>query len=87
MILTQYDDEERFSLENLHHVDKKIIEAPDLNLTEEEKNQVMVERDGKWYLVIGNGKSYLESIYYDQGWEAPGENNKKCNYIEPLEKI
>ena len=33
----------------------------------------MVERNGKWYLVIGNGKSYWDSIQYDQGWEAPGE--------------
>ena len=43
-----------------------------MNLTEEEKNQIMVERDGKWYLVIGNGKSYLNSVHYDQGWETPG---------------
>jgi hypothetical protein len=75
VILTQYDEEEQFSLKNLHYVDSKIIETPDLNLTEEEKNQAMVERDGKWYLVIGNGKSYLDSIHYDQGWETPGEKN------------
>ena len=37
MILTQYDEEEQFSLKNLHYVDSKIIEAPDLNLTEEKK--------------------------------------------------
>ena len=72
VILTQYDEEEQFSLKNLHHVDSIIIEAPELNLTEEEKNQIMVERDGKWYLVIGNGKSYLNSVHYDQGWETPG---------------
>ena len=77
MILTQYDEEEQFSLKNLHYVDSKIIEVPDLNLTEEEKNQAMVERDGKWYLVIGNGKSYLDSIHYDQGWEGPRRKKLK----------
>ena len=37
----------------------------------------MVKRDGKWYLVIGNGKSYLDSIHYDQVWEAPEKKLKK----------
>lgn len=75
VILTQYDEQEQFSLSNLHFNDSRIIEAPNINLTEEEKKQAIVERDGKFYLVIGNGMNYLHSVHYDKGWEIPEQKN------------
>ena len=45
-ILTQYEDEHRFSISNLSHCPQRIYFAPKIKLTEEEKNQAFVVRDG-----------------------------------------
>lgn len=34
----------------------------------DEKNQVFVIRDDVPYLVIGNGKTFLNPIHYEEGW-------------------
>ncbi len=44
-----------------------------INLTTEERNQVFVERDGAIYLILGNGKSFFNSIHYDENWQPPFE--------------
>lgn len=67
-ILTEYEAAGKFSIANLHCFDKRIEEAVDIKLTDEEKNQAFVIRDGVPYLVIGNGKSFLNSIRYEAGW-------------------
>ena len=72
-ILTQYEDEHRFSISNLSHCAQRIFFAPKIELTEEEKNQAFVVRDGVTYLVLGNGKSYLNSVHYDEDWYPPVE--------------
>lgn len=70
-ILTQYEESDCFSLKGLRYCDKRIIEAPAIELTEEEKKQPFVVRNGVTYLVIGNGKSFLSSVHYDEGWIPP----------------
>lgn len=72
-ILTQYEESNGFSLNGLRYCDKRIIEAPAIVLTEEEKNQPFVIRDGVTYLVIGNGKSFISSVHYDEGWTPPNK--------------
>lgn len=72
-ILTQYEESNGFSLNGLRYCDKRIIEAPAIVLTEEEKNQPFVIRDGVTYLVIGNGKSFISSVHYDEGWIPPNK--------------
>lgn len=73
-LLTQYESEGKFSLKYLRFCDSRIQEAPDIQLTEEEKNQAVVIRDGVSYLVIGNGKNYLHSVHYEEGWLPPKNN-------------
>lgn len=70
-ILSQFDEERRFSLVGLSCCDVRVTEAPAIELTEEEKDHVIVERDGHQYLVIGNGKTFLHSVHYDENWYPP----------------
>ena len=70
-ILTQYEDEQKFSIANLSHCAHRICLAPTLELTEEEKDQAFVVRDGIAYLVLGNGRSYLNTVHYDEDWFPP----------------
>lgn len=72
-ILTEYEECNGFSLNRLRYCDKRIIEAPAIVLTEEEKTQPFVIRDGVTYLVLGNGKSFLSSVHYDEGWNPPNK--------------
>jgi uncharacterized protein YbaR (Trm112 family) len=72
-ILTEYEAAGKFSIANLHCCDKRIEEAIDMKLTDEEKNQAFVIRDGVPYMVIGNGKNFLNSINYEKGWLPPGK--------------
>ena len=68
-ILTLYDEEKRISLDNLKHCDQKIIYAPDIKLTDEERQRGIVIKDGVQYLIIGNGKNFIKSVHYDKGWK------------------
>ena len=68
-ILTQYDKSGSISLESLRYCDKRIIKSPNIELIGEEENKLFVEI----YLVLGNGKATLRSIYYDEGWKDPIE--------------
>lgn len=72
-ILTEYEEHNGFSLNGLRYCDKRIIEAPAIILTEEEKTQPFVIRDGVTYLVLGTGNTYLSSVHYDEGWNPPGK--------------
>lgn len=72
-LLTQYAEEERFSLQHFRFKDIKVNEAPDIQLTEEEKEQAFVMREGKMYLVIGNGKTFLDTVHYQAGWRPKDE--------------
>lgn len=70
-ILTEYEVSGKFTITNLHCCDKRIEEADDIKITDEEKNQDFIIRDGVTYLVIGNGKIFLDSIHYEKGWLPP----------------
>ena len=72
-ILTEYEAAGKFSIANLHCCDKRIEEAIDIKLSDEEENQAFAIRDGVPYLVIGNGKTFLNSIHYEAGWLPPGK--------------
>ncbi len=73
-LLTQYAEDNSFSLQYFRYKDIKLYEAPNIELTEEEKKQAYVIRDGKMYLVIGNGKTFLDTVHYEEGWR-PKEDN------------
>jgi hypothetical protein len=75
-ILTMYDEERRISLEHLQYCDQRIVFAPDFELTDEEQKQSIVVRDGIPFLVIGNGKAYINSIHYDENWYPPNDREK-----------
>lgn len=72
-ILAEYEAFGKFSVSRLHCCDTRIDEAVDIQITEEEKNHTFVFRDGKPYLVIGNGKTFLHSIHYDENWLPPNK--------------
>lgn len=73
-LLTQYETEYKFDLSKMHCMDLKIEEALDFSLTEEEKKQPFVIRDGKAYIVLGNGTSIIDSLHYKEGWK-PDDNS------------
>ncbi|MBS3938779.1 MAG: HNH endonuclease [Peptococcaceae bacterium] len=70
-ILTQYEAVGKFSISQLHCCDSRVQEAAHITLTDAEKKQGFVIRDGVYYLVIGNGKTFLSSIRYEEGWLLP----------------
>lgn len=70
-ILRIYDTEGRIELIKNNACDVRINYAPDIQMTEEEEKQTLVMRDGKWYLVLGNGKTYIDTVNFDKGWLPP----------------
>lgn len=73
-ILRLYDTEGRLELSKTHACDMKISKAPDIQITEDEKDHVIVYRDGDPYLVLGTGNAWLYSVQFEKGWTPP-ENN------------
>lgn len=72
-ILTQFEDERIIDLSNLSMCDCHIEFAPQLNLTEEEKQQAFVWRNGVPYLILGNGHTFINEVAYEKGWQPPSE--------------
>lgn len=72
-ILTQYELESRIDINHLHYKESKIDYALDISLTEEEKKQSFVIRDGKAYIVLGTGMNIINSLHYKEGWK-PDDN-------------
>lgn len=70
-ILAEYEATDQFSTGCLHCCDQRVDEAIGIELTEEEKKQAFVVRDGILYFVIGNGQTYLHSVHFDEGWLPP----------------
>lgn len=70
-ILTHYEETGILETKNLHWCDIRIVEAPEIVLTEDEKNQTLVQRDGKTYMVIGNGKVYIHAVHQIEDWRPP----------------
>lgn len=70
-ILAEYEATGQFSTGCLHCCDQRVDEAIGIELTEKEKKQAFVVRDGILYFVIGNGQTYLHSVHFDEGWLPP----------------
>ncbi len=61
----------------------RVYHAPQIKLTEEEKQQAVVTRDGIPFIIIGNGKSYMHRIAPDREWTIP----KDCNGKQLIEHM
>ena len=72
-ILRVYETEGRIDISKTYACDIKIRNAVDIELTEEEKNGVVVIRDGVPYILLGTGKAFLKSVHYEKGWLPPKE--------------
>lgn len=79
-ILSDYELYGCVKLDRLHFIDKKAEYFENIILTEEEKGKSVIERDGKYYFVIGNGIMFYSSPV-DKGW-VPSKNNGVIS--EPL---
>ena len=69
-IIRQYETEEIINIHSTHAVDIRVDEAPSIVFTQEEKEKVIVEKDGKQYLILGTGKAFLDSVHFDKGWKV-----------------
>lgn len=67
-ILLQYDLDKKVDVSRLQCIEYECKFPPKIEITNEEKNGAFVERDGEIYMIIGNGKSYIHSAHYKQGW-------------------
>lgn len=67
-ILTEYDETKQFNLANLNYCDIRVIESEPIELTDAEQKQGFIMRNGKTYLILGNGTTFLRSVNYDEGW-------------------
>lgn len=70
-IIRVYETEGRIDISKTYACDIKLRKAVDIKLTNEEKNSVIVIRDGAPYLVLGTNKAFLNSVYYQEGWTPP----------------
>ena len=73
-IIRQYETEEIISVQSTHATSMRVYEAPSLDLTDEEKEMSVIERNGKQYLLLGTGKAFLDSVYFDEGWTPDTPN-------------
>lgn len=55
--------------------DVRVYLAPDIELTETEKKQPMVQRGNQLFLVMGNGQNKIVSAHYDPNWYPPKERH------------
>lgn len=70
-ILIKYSTEGKIYLSNNHSCDIRIEKAIDIKLTEEEKKEVFVMREGVPYFVMGTENAYIVSAHYEEGWLPP----------------
>lgn len=68
-IIRIYETEGRIPTSNLNACEIKIYYSPNIELTDEEKNRAFIERDGQYYIVLGNGHTSIQSVNYDKGWK------------------
>ena len=69
-ILISYSENKQFSLDSLHYCDFKADFCEMVTLKEEEYGCPIIERDGEYYFVPGNGV-WLHSTSVDEGWSPP----------------
>lgn len=66
-ILLNYELSNKVNIGKLHFIDWKAEFFEDIVLTEEENGRSIIERDGKYYLVIGNN-IWFHSSAVETGW-------------------
>lgn len=76
-ILLSYENGNGIHVERTNATCVRVYYAPSFELTEEEKENVVVTRNGKSYLVIGNGKTYVYRVAPDLGWTIPDDYEGK----------
>lgn len=69
-ILICYCENRQFSLDSLHFCDYKAVFRKMVVLEEEEYGHPIIERDGEYYVVPGNG-IWIHSSSVDEGWLPP----------------
>lgn len=72
-ILRVYETQGIIDVRRTYACDVKIRTSVYIQLTEEEKGQSFVIRDGVAYMVLGTGTNYIDSVYYEKGWLPPSE--------------
>ena len=70
-IIRVYETEGRIDLGKTYACDFNIKRAVDIKLTEEEKNNTIIIRNGVPYLILDTGKAILKSVHYLEGWKPP----------------
>ena len=70
-ILTTYESKQELFLYKTNASAVRIYLAPEIQLTEEERKQAVVFRNGMPYLLIGKGKNLLKHVAPDQEWVLP----------------
>lgn len=85
-ILLDYEREKRFSLLKTKAAAIRVYKAPQIILTEEEKQQAIITRNGHPFVVIGNGKNYMVSIHPDLSWRLPDDydGKQKISFLTPI---
>lgn len=68
-ILRQYETERIIDITKVHCCDLRIKAIEKLIVSEEEKQQSIIVRDGKAYLNLSSGKAWLNSVHFDEGWK------------------
>jgi len=71
-ILLSYDLEKKINLSELKCIEMKKEFPIQIELSEEEKGNPMIIRDGKAYLVLNNNVS-MDSVHFDKGWKPKSE--------------
>lgn len=73
-ILTKYQIEKKFDLRGLNFVDYKYEFPPEIQLTDQEKDEIIngnrwyVERDGQLYSA-SEKHNWIQSAHYKEGWK------------------
>ena len=72
-ILLSYEQGDGIHLDKTSAACIRVYHAPLLDLTEAEKEQTVVTRNGMPFLIIGNGMSYLHQVAPDKEWTIPDD--------------
>ena len=78
-ILLRYETQGRISVFPPNCCSARVYHSPDFELSDEEKEQTIVDRDGELYLIVGNGKALIRHIPPDKEW-FPADTKQVVHY-------
>lgn len=67
-LLLEYETSRKITVKRNNSCSYQIEYAPDLNITEDERQGALFWMNGELYSVLGNGKLLLDSVHYIEGW-------------------